>query len=105
MFENKWSNKKFVEIYIWHHTPRRHGGRTLGVAPTVGCTARWSQIPAAVGHDGRNPSAMTQGARSPSAVPHGGRVLAAASKGPSPAAAGPLPHSSEPSVFNPSKYF
>jgi hypothetical protein len=49
------------------------------VAPTVGCTARWGQIPTAVGHDGRNTSA-----KSPSAVPrdtasvvaHGGRVLA-----------------------------
>jgi hypothetical protein len=56
-----------------------HGGRwgtALGVAPTVGCTARWGQIPAGVGHGGRNSSVVAHGARRPSVVPPGGSVLA-----------------------------
>jgi hypothetical protein len=28
-------------------------GHDVRVAPTVSCTARWGQIPVAVGHDGR----------------------------------------------------
>jgi hypothetical protein len=72
-------------------------GTALGVAPTVGWLARWRQIPAAVGHGGKNPSVVGHGVRSPSAMPHGGMVLlpwatAAASllyKGATRAAAGP----------------
>jgi hypothetical protein len=72
---------KFQEMYIWHHTPRRQEflppwGTALRVAPTVRCTARWSQIHAVVGYGGRNPSAVGHCIRSPSAEPHGGRVLA-----------------------------
>jgi hypothetical protein len=79
--KNKWSNQNFREMYIWLCTPRRQEflppwGTALGVAPTVGCTARWGQIPAAVGHDGRNPSVVAHGGRTPSAVPHDGSILA-----------------------------
>jgi hypothetical protein len=79
--KNKWSNQKFREIYIWCHTPRRQEllsswGTALGVVPTVGCTARWGQIPAVLRHGGRNPSVVARGAMSPSVVPHSGRVLA-----------------------------
>jgi hypothetical protein len=48
---------------------------TLGVAPTVGCPARWGQISAAAGHGGRNPSAVAHGGRSPCVVAHDGRTL------------------------------
>jgi hypothetical protein len=69
--KNKWSTQNFREVYIWRQTPRQQEflppwGTVLGVAPTVGCPARWSQIPVVVGHDGRNPSTIA----------HGGRVLA-----------------------------
>jgi hypothetical protein len=64
-------------MYIWRRTPRRQPWDTaLGVAPTVGCTARWGQVPAAVGHGDRNPSAVARVARNPCAVAHGGSVLA-----------------------------
>jgi hypothetical protein len=77
--KNKWSKQKFWEIYIWCRAPQRQEflpscPTTLGVVPTVGCPARWGQIPTAVGHVGRNPSAVGHGVRSPSVVPHGGRV-------------------------------
>jgi hypothetical protein len=53
-------------MYIWRRTPRRQPWDTaLGVAPTVGCTARWGQVPAAVGHGDRNPSAVARVARNP----------------------------------------
>jgi hypothetical protein len=39
-------------MYLWRRTLRRQefGRHDVVVAPTVGCTARWGQIPAAVGH-------------------------------------------------------
>jgi hypothetical protein len=40
-------------MYLWSRTLRRQefGRHDVMVAPTVGCTARWGQIPAVVGHD------------------------------------------------------
>jgi hypothetical protein len=35
-------------------------GTALGVAPTVGCTGRWGQVPTAVGHGGRIPSVVAR---------------------------------------------
>jgi hypothetical protein len=68
-------------MYICRQTPwwlefLSPWGKALGVAPTVGSTARWGYIPTAVGHGSRNPSVVVHGVRSPIAVPHGGRVLA-----------------------------
>jgi hypothetical protein len=71
IFENKWSNQKFLEIYIWRHTPTavRHDVR--------GCQ-RSALLPGGVRflpHDGsRNPSAVTHGGRSPIAMGHGDSV-------------------------------
>jgi hypothetical protein len=99
--KNKWSNQNFRKMYIGRRTPQPWG-TTLGVTPTVGCTGRWGQVPAAVGHGGMIPSV----------VAHGGKALASWStaaaprlyKGSSPSRR-PLPHSSKPSAFNPSEHF
>jgi hypothetical protein len=55
MVESKFSRN--VHLPPW--------GTTLGVTPTIGCTGRWGQVPATVGHGGRIPSV----------VAHGGGVL------------------------------
>jgi hypothetical protein len=61
------------------------------MTPTVGCTDRWGQVPAAAGHGGRIPSVVAHGGRSPSAVGHG--AVPQLYKGSS-SCCRPLPHSS-----------
>jgi hypothetical protein len=77
----------------------------LGVTPIVSSTAKWGQIPAAVGRGGRNPSVVAHGAQSPSAVPHDSSVTAI--KGGDRCRRRPPPSlsPSKPSAFNPSEHF
>jgi hypothetical protein len=65
MVESKFSRN--VHLPPW--------GTTLGVTPTIGCTGRWGQFPATVGHGGRIPSVVAHGGRSPRVVAHDGKAL------------------------------
>jgi hypothetical protein len=80
-------------------------GTVLGVTPMVGSTAKWGQIPAAVGRGGRNPSVVAHGAKSPSVVPHGSNVTAIKRGDRCRRRPPPSLSSSKPSPFNPSEHF
>jgi hypothetical protein len=80
-------------------------GTVLGVTPVVGSTAKWGQIPAAVGRGGRNPSVVAHGAKSPSVVPHGSNVTAIKRDDRCRRRPPPSLSPSKPSPFNPSEHF
>jgi hypothetical protein len=105
IFENKWSNQKISRnVHPASYPTAPWVPAAVGHDVRGGANGRLYcpvEIPAVVGHHGRNPSAVVQSGRRPSAVPHSGSVLApwgtAASprlyKRPTPCC-WPLPHSS-----------